>query len=179
MLSTPLTYRLATPDDGIALRNLMDLAIKELQKPFLTDRQIIASRTLMGLDQQLIADRTYFVVEFDGLLVGCGGWSYRRTLYSGDDTPGRSAHQLSPGVDPARVRAMYTHPSHTRKGIAKMILNLCEAAAKSNGFNATELMATLAGEPLYKSNGYERLETVEADVGELKVPLIRMRKVLA
>jgi GNAT superfamily N-acetyltransferase len=179
MLAIPLSCRLAAPEDINVLSELMEYAITELQKPFLTAAQINASRTIMGLDRQLIEDETYFVVESDGILVGCGGWSYRQTLYGGDNTPGRSAQRLIPGADPARVRAMYTHPSHTRKGIAKMILNICETNAKGSGFNSTELMATLAGEPLYRSYGYEPLERVENKVGEVTVPLIRMRKALA
>ncbi|HRD29427.1 MAG TPA: GNAT family N-acetyltransferase, partial [Caulobacter sp.] len=105
-----LTHRLAAPDDIPALTTLMDAAIGALQAPFLTPGQIAASRRLMGLDSQLIADRTYFVVEADGVIAGCGGWSRRATLYGGDHSPGRDAHGLNPAEDAARVRAMYTRP---------------------------------------------------------------------
>ncbi len=84
--------------------------IDELQKPFLDVAQIAASRAIMGLDTQLIDDGTYFVVEIDGDLAGCGGWSRRATLYGSDQTPGRSPALLNPATDAARVRAMYTHP---------------------------------------------------------------------
>jgi hypothetical protein len=84
---------------------------RELQKPFLDEAQIESSRTIMGLDTQLVDDGTYFIVESDGEIAGCGGWSYRGTLYGGDQSPGRSAALLDPASEPARVRAMYTHPA--------------------------------------------------------------------
>jgi GNAT superfamily N-acetyltransferase len=171
-----MTHRPARRDDLAALRGLMDAAISELQKPFLDARQIASSRTIMGLDTQLVDDGTYFVVEVDGELAGCGGWSRRATLYGGDQSPGRSAALLDPRTDAARVRAMYTHPRHTRKGVGRLILSLCERAAAAEGFTSVELMATLAGEPLYRACGYEAYEHLEDDRGGTGVPLVRMRK---
>jgi GNAT superfamily N-acetyltransferase len=173
-----LTSRLARPGDIEALHQLMNAAIGELQKPFLDEQQIASSRTIMGLDTQLIEDGTYFVVEAGGQLAGCGGWSRRATLYGGDQTPGRSAALLDPARDAARVRAMYTHPGHARKGVGRMILGLCEAAARSEGFRRVELMGTLAGEPLYRACGYQPIERVEDARGGAAVPLLRMHKAL-
>jgi GNAT superfamily N-acetyltransferase len=175
---TRLTHRLAHLDDVSALRTLMEAAIAELQQPFLDPAQIAASRTVMGLDTQLIVDGTYFVVEVDGELGGCGGWSRRATLYGGDQSPGRSARLLDPAHEPARVRAMYTHPRHTRQGIGRLVLSLCEGAAREAGFRGVELMATLAGEPLYRACGYEPVERILDDRGGVPVPLVRMRKAL-
>src|ERR1700741_3852843 len=112
MTNVDLIHRLARRDDLGALRALIDVAISELQKPFLNERQIASSRTIMGLDTQRIDDGTYFIVEADGKLAGCGGWSRRATLYGGDQSPGRSAALLDPAKDAARVRAMYTHPNY-------------------------------------------------------------------
>ncbi len=176
MANTNLTHRPAQRADLAALRALMDAAIFELQKPFLDELQIASSRTIMGLDTQLIDDGTYFIVEADGGLAGCGGWSRRATLYGGDQSPGRSAVLLDPAKDAARVRAMYTHPQHTRKGIGRLILALCENAARSENFRKIELMATLAGEPLYRACGYEPRERVVDDRGGVGVPLLHMSK---
>jgi GNAT superfamily N-acetyltransferase len=154
----------------------MDAAISELQKPFLDASQIASSRAIMGLDTQLIDDGTYLIVEADGELAGCGGWSRRATLYGGDQTLGRSAAFLDPAKDAARTRAMYTHPRHTRKGVGRLILSLCEEAARSEGFKRMELMATMAGEPLYRACGYEPIERVIDDRGGVPVPLLRMIK---
>ena len=178
MASETLTHRLAHRDDLGALRTLMDAAISKLQKPFLDEDQIASSRLIMGLDTQLVDDGTYFVVEADGRLAGCGGWSRRATLYGGDQSPGRSAVLLDPVEDAARVRAMYTHPDHTRKGVGRLILSLCEEAARSEGFKRVELMATLAGEPLYRACGYEPGERIMDDRGGVAVPLVRMGKSL-
>ena len=173
-----LTHRLAAREDMDALKALMDAAISELQKPFLDESRIASSRAIMGLDTQLIDDGTYFIVESDGQLAGCGGWSRRATMYGGDQTPGRSAALLDPTKDAARIRAMYTHPNHTRKGVGKLIISLCEAAAKSEGFTRMELVATLAGEPLYRACGYEPYENILDDRGGAGVPLLRMKKSL-
>ncbi|MGE0860708.1 MAG: GNAT family N-acetyltransferase [Gammaproteobacteria bacterium] len=173
-----LAHRLATSADLDALSALMRAAIDELQKPYLNDAQIAASRLLMGLDTQLVADGTYFMVTRAGALAGCGGWSRRATLYGGDQTPGRSPALLDPRQDAARVRAMYTHPDHARCGVGRLILTLCENAARAEGFGAVELVATLAGEPLYRACGYQPIEPFEDARGGAPVPLIRMRKAL-
>src|SRR5437868_5189479 len=110
-----LTCRLATDADVPALRALLALSIEQLQLAFLTPAELAASRALMGLDTQLIADGTYFIAERAGALAGCGGWSRRATLYGGDHTAGRDAALLDPVRDPAKVRAMYTHPDHVRR----------------------------------------------------------------
>jgi hypothetical protein len=104
MTNATLIHRLTRPDDLDRLRALMDAAISELQKPFLDEKQIASSRTTMGLDTQLIDDGTYFIVEANGQLAGCGGWSRRTTLYGGDQSPGRSPILLDPENDAARVR---------------------------------------------------------------------------
>ena len=177
-MNTNLTHRLARRDDLDALKALMDAAIAELQKPFLDESQIASSRAIMGLDTQLIDDGTYFVVESDGQLAGCGGWSRRATLYGGDQTPGRSAALLDPARDAARIRAMYTHPDHTRKGVGRLIISLCEEAARAEGFKRAELMSTMAGEPLYRACGYQPHERLTDDRGGAPVPLLRMSKSL-
>ncbi len=169
-------HRLATAADLDALRLLMHAAISELQKPFLDTNQIESSRTIMGLDTQLIEDGTYFVIELDGKIVGCGGWSRRATLYGGDQTPGRDSGLLNPAVDPAKVRAMYTHPEYARRGIGRLILSLCEDAARQAGFNKVELMATMSGEPLYRAYGFLPIESILDDRGGAPVPLLRMQK---
>jgi GNAT superfamily N-acetyltransferase len=156
----------------------MEAAISELQKPFLSDDQIAASRAIMGLDTQLVEDGTYFVIEDDGELAGCGGWSRRATLYGNDRSRGRNAALLDPAVDAARIRAMYTHPSHVRKGVGRLMISLCEDAAWREGFQQIELMSTMAGEPLYRACGYEARESVIDSSGGVAVPLLRMTKPL-
>lgn len=178
MTSQRLTHRLARRSEVDALRVLMDAAIGELQKDFLSNAEIAASRLLMGLDTRLIDDGTYYVVEVGGELAGCGGWSRRATLYGGDQSPGRDEALLDPAKDPARIRAMYTHPRHARKGVGRLILSLCEEAARAEGFSRAELMSTMAGEPLYRACGYEPLARVVDNRGGAAVPLVRMAKAL-
>ncbi|MDC7694226.1 GNAT family N-acetyltransferase [Asticcacaulis sp. DXS10W] len=174
-----LIPRLATEDDIPSLLNLMKLAIDRLQSDFLSTEQIIASHAIMGLDTQLIADRTYFVLEQSGVIAGCGGWSHRATLYGGDhSTSLREPGLLDPATDPARIRAMYTNPEFKRRGVGRRVLSVCECAARAEGFIRAELMATLAGAALYKTCGYEVIDTVSDDRGGTPVPLVRMRKAL-
>jgi GNAT superfamily N-acetyltransferase len=151
-------------------------AIDELQRDFLDEVQIAASHALMGLDTQLIDDGTYFVIEGDGALAGCGGWSRRATLFGGDHSAGRDEHLLDPRVDPARVRAMYTHPDFTRRGVGRLILTLCERAAAAEGFTRMQLHATLAGLPLYRAYGFEPHEDVTIDSSGVPIPCVHMTK---
>ena len=178
MTSAPTSHRLATRADLDALRALMAASITELQKPFLDERQIESSRLIMGLDTQLIDDGTYFVVEIGGALAGCGGWSRRATLYGGDHSPGRDAALLDPATDAARVRAMYTHPAFARRGVGRLILSLCETAARAGGFRRVELAGTLSGRPLYEACGYRVIEAFEDARGGVAVPLFRMGKAI-
>jgi GNAT superfamily N-acetyltransferase len=174
------THRPACLDDVPALKVLMNSAIDELQKGFLSQDSIVASREVMGLDSQLIADSTYFVIEENGMLAGCGGWSRRATLFGGDHSAGRDAALLDPTRDAARVRAMYTSPAYARRGVGRLILSLCEAAAASEGFTRVELGATRAGEPLYRACGYTPIEAIAAPTSSgLTIPILRMGKALA
>ena len=171
-----LTIRLATRDDADAIAALMDRAIAELQKGFLTPEQIAASHVAMGLDLQLIDDGTYFCVEEQGELVGCGGWSRRATLYGGNHSAGRDPRTLDPATERARIRAMYTHPDHARKGIGRLILETAENAARDEGFAAIEMAATMSGRPLYRACGYEVESDWFDENGPVPVPLSTMWK---
>lgn len=175
-----LTHRLATEEDLPALNALMTRAIEHLQDGFLSPEQVKASHKVMGLDTQLVQDRTYFLVEEDGRLAGCGGWSFRATLYGGDDSVvAREPARLDPASDAAKVRAMYTDPAFVRRGIGKLVLSLCEDAARQAGFARVELMGTMAGVPLYQAAGYVGVEEVlSAPIDGVQVPLLRMEKAL-
>lgn len=177
---TGLTHRLASPDDLPALHALMTRAIERLQGEFLSAEQVRASHKVMGLDTQLVLDGTYFVVELDGRIVGSGGWSWRATLYGGDNSiVTREPVALDPAIDAAKIRAMYTDPEFARRGIGSMILGLCEAAARDAGFGRVEMMATMAGEPLYRASGYLPVEPVLSEpIDGVQVPLLRMEKTL-
>lgn len=158
----------------------MNRAIESLQTAFLDPAQVRASHKVMGLDSQLVRDGTYFVVEDGNRIAGCGGWSFRATLYGGDASiVGREPAMLDPASDAAKVRAMYTDPDFVRRGVGRLILALCEDAARSAGFSRVELMATAAGVPLYRAAGYTPLGGAEdADVEGVTVPLLRMGKAL-
>ena len=171
-----LSHRPATVADLPALRVVMDAAIGELQKGFLTPEEIESSRAIMGIDTQLVKDGTYFVVLDGDTIAGCGGWSRRATMYGSDHTPGRDPALLDPAVDAARVRAMYTNPAYTRRGVGRLILALCEAAAAAEGFTRLELAGTMAGEPLYTSYGFVATERLTDDRGGVPVPLVMMAK---
>jgi GNAT superfamily N-acetyltransferase len=168
--------RLAVLSDVPAVRALMEAAISELQRAYLDDAQIDSSRAIMGIDTQLIEDGTYYVVEGDRDIAGCGGWSRRATLYGGNQTPGRNSQLLDPRRDAARVRAMYTNPAFARRGVGRLVLTLCERAAGAEGFTRLELMSTLSGEPLYTAYGFQPVERVVDATGGVPVPLVRMEK---
>ena len=174
-----LTHRLAAASDMEALTGLMNAAIRDLLPEFLPPDQVEASFAVMGLDTVLIEDGTYFVIELDGELAGCGGWSRRATLFGGNHTKGRDARLLDPKTEPARVRAMYTSPRFTRRGVGRKVLTLCEEAARREGFSRVELAATMGGKPLYEACGYQTIEAIPVTTPSgVQVPLLRMGKAL-
>lgn len=179
----PFRHRVAGPADIPAIMELMGAAIEHNMRPFMSAAEITAARETMGVDRTLIEDGTYFLVTADSaegpVLVGCGGWGRRRTLYGGDHTAGRDDSLADPATDAARIRAMYTHPAWTRRGIGTLLLELGEAAARAAGFRIIELGSTLAGEPLYRARGYVEIER-ETHVGANGADnvVILMRKAL-
>ena len=179
------THRIAREEDIPAITNLMGLSIEENMKDFLSAEEIVANKESMGVDQTLIDDGTYFVIETEvetdngktTVMVGCGGWGKRRTLYGGNHTQGRDDTYSDPETEPARIRAMYTHPDWTRQGIGTLLLDLGEAAARDAGFKTIELGSTVPGEPLYLARNYVELfrETKIAANGHENV-IIKMSK---
>lgn len=173
-----LTHRIARPEDLDGLREVMRRSIETLQDEFLAPEQVAASHKVMGLDAQLILDGTYFIVESGGRMAGCGGWSWRSTLYGGDESVvAREPRALDPATEPARIRAMYTDPDFARRGVGRLVLTLCEEAARRAGFKSATMMATMAGVPLYRACGYVEAEPpINASINGVEVPLVRMEK---
>lgn len=174
-----LAHRLAAMEDLPELRALMALSIRKLIGAYLDEAHVEASFEIMGVDTQLIEDGTYFAIECAGRIAGCGGWSRRATLFGGDHSAGRDARPLDPATEPARVRAMYTHPDFVRRGIGRLVLSLCEAAAAREGFRSLELVATVAGEPLYSAYGFAVIERLAVPTSTVTVPCARMVKPVA
>lgn len=132
---------------------------------------------VFGVDRQLIHDGTYYVVENDDRIIGCGGWSRRKTLFGGDQCRSSPDPELNPASEPARIRAFFVHPDWARRGVGRSILLACEAAIRAARFHSIELVATLAGEPLYASCGYAATERFNIDLNDgLRLPVVRMRK---
>ena len=173
------SHRIATLDDALAIESLMALSMSVLLKDVLSPEQVAKSNESMGLDTQIIKDGTYFLILDDAQLVGCGGWSRRRTLYGGNHTLGRDNSLADPANEAAKIRAMYTHPDHVRRGIGKLLIDLGEEAATAEGFKTMELGATASGILLYEKCGYEVIEDLaEPDEDGVTVPIILMRKSL-
>lgn len=167
--------RLAELEDAAKLRDLIQLSTQTLLARVLSPEQVAESHRFMSLDTQLIKDGTYYAAMVGEALAGCGGWSRRATNYGGDATDGRDPRLLDPATEPARVRAMYTHPDFTRLGIGRMILDRSEAEAKAEGFSQVLLFATMGGEPLYRACGYREISR-DLDGG---VPIAQMIKDIA
>ncbi len=165
---TEVTIRLATSEDVPALRELVTASVRGLSVGYYSPEQIEAALVHMfGVDTQLVEDRTYYVAEADGEIVGCGGWSRRKTLFGGDQwKAGEPDALLDPERDAARIRAFFVRPDRARRGIGGRILRACETAAREQGFRRLELMATLPGEPLYAAYGYVGGERVEIPMGD-------------
>ena len=179
-MTEQLTHRVARMDDLEALHRVMGRSIASLQSDFLTPEQVAASHKVMGLDSQLVRDGTYFLVECGSRIAGCGGWSFRETLYGGDASiVAREPAVVDPASGAAKIRAMYTDPDFSRRGIGKRIIALCEEAARAAGYRRAEMMATAAGVPLYESCGYTPATDLQfAEVDGVQVPLLKMEKLL-
>ncbi len=173
--------RLARIEDIPALEALIPLSVKTLQAPYYSAAQMEAALgPVFGVDRQLIRDGTFFVVEQGETIVGCGGWSRRRSLYGGDHDRSREDELLDPKKDAARVRAFFVHPEWARRGIGRSIMVACERAIGEAGFRLVDIVATLAGEPLYVAFGYKVIERYEIQMsGGLHLPAVRMTKRMA
>ena len=173
-----MTLRLATMDDAAALEALIAESVHGLQAGDYTAAQRDAALgTVLGLDRTLIGDGTYFVVEAEGRIVACGGWSRRRTLFGADGVPGKDDAWLDPATDPARIRAFFVHPQWARRGLGTRILEACEGAARAAGFRRLELAATLTGIAFYRVHGYREGERIEVPLrGGENLPVVRMTK---
>lgn len=170
--------RLAEVADIPALTVLIEASIRSLGAQRYDSRQIESSLVhLFGVDSRIIEDGTYFVVEEHGQLLGCGGWSRRKTPFGGDQAEAQDADFRDPAVDPAVIRAFFVDPEQTRRGIGRHLLEVCEAAALDAGFGTFELVATLTGVPLYAALGYRETEAFEIDLPDgVSLDVVRMVK---
>jgi len=174
------TPRLASDQDIPALEVLIPLSVRRLQAAHYSSAQMEAALgPVFGVDRQLIADGTYFVTERGTQVTGCGGWSRRKSLFGGDRVRQGPDTVLDPERDPARIRAFFVHPDWARRGIGRSILAACERAIREAGFCSVELVATLAGEPLYAAFGYTAIERYDIPLDNgLGLPAVRMIKQL-
>ena len=176
--------RLATMQDIPALRDLIELSVRVLQRGDYSAEQLEAALgTVYGVDTQLIADGTYFAAEVEEAsrkeMVACGGWSMRKTLFGSDHGPNRNSELLDPSRDAAKIRAFFVHPKWVRRGLGTLILTTCEDAAYAQGFRRFEMGATLTGVRMYAARGYTKDETIEAPLPNgLSLTVVRMTKTL-
>lgn len=172
------TLRKATTADIPALNALIARSARGLSAGDYSPGQIEgALRGAFGVDSQLLVDETYFIVEDSGQIVGCGGWSFRSTLFGGDARAGRDSSILDPLSQAAKIRAFFVDPGHARRGIGSLLLEHCEQQARAYGYSEVELMATLPGTKLYAARGYLPAPAVHFDVGSGEsIEFIPMRK---
>ena len=176
------TIRLARLDDADTLRDLIARSARGLNLGDYTSAQVESIlRSVYGVDTQLLHDGTYYAVEADGAIIGCGGWSKRKTLYGGDQhKTSADDNLLDPATDAARIRAFFVDPDHARQGVGGLLMTTCEDAARAAGFHRMELMATLTGEYLYTRFGFVPVETVDVPLPDGEIMRVRrMTKVIA
>jgi GNAT superfamily N-acetyltransferase len=176
-----MIIRHATMEDREPIKELIAESARYLSRAHYDDTQIEAAiAKVFGVDTTLIEDGTYFVAESDGVLVGSGGWSKRKTLFGGDQYSSRDTGYIDPASEPAKIRAFFIHPDHARKGIGRAILARCESEARAEGFRALELMATLPGIEFYRSCGFSATSDFELELRDgVKLEFLLMRKELA
>jgi GNAT superfamily N-acetyltransferase len=179
-MPTDLRVREARTTDEPTLRLLIPRSARALSVGFYSGREAEAAiRYVFGVDSVLIADGTYFVAEIGDVIVGCGGWSKRATLYGGDQHKTIDDPLLDPRTDAARIRAFFVAPEFARQGVGARLMQACARAAFDAGFRRLELMATLPGVPLYRAFGFSALEeVVELTPGGVAVRFVRMQRAL-
>jgi GNAT superfamily N-acetyltransferase len=168
--------RLATPADIPAIQRLLELSVRGLSTGYYSVGQVeSALANMFGVDSQLVADGTYYVIAGDDGLAAAGGWSARQTLYGGDQAKGATDLPIDPALHPARIRAFFVHPAWARRGLARQLFTACEVAARARGFRRFELVATLPGVPLYRALGFEAREAMCVALPDgLELPCVRM-----
>jgi len=160
-VNMPVTIRLASSADIPTLQALIPASARALSRAYYSEAQIEAAiRYVFGVDSQLIADHSYYVAVDEEAVVGCGGWSWRRTLYGGDQRPMGKGALLDPAREAARIRGFFVAGTHARQGIGARILAMCEEAASKRGFSRVELMSTLPGIPFYRTCGFDEIEHI-------------------
>lgn len=172
--------RCATEADITAMQALIARSAIQLSASFYTPEQAQALlKHVFGVDSQLIHDQTYFVIEEQGSMLACGGWSKRKTLFGGDQAKQGVDNLLDPATDAARIRAFFVEPKAARRGLGSLLLEHCSTQAQAAGFRVLELAATMPGEPLYLACGFTVFERFNLDLpGGVVAPLSRMRKQL-
>lgn len=172
-----IQLRRATMSDRPALEEMKELSISLLLDPLLTPEQRIEMRQITPFDDALIDDGTYYVFTLNGWIVASGGWSRRRSLYGADSGETSGAPLLDPATDAAGIRAMYTHPDFARRGLGSVVLSTALTAARLAGFRKAQLLATVAGERLYRASGWKAEERVMVGSGgKAIVPGFRMSR---
>ena len=170
--------RPAVHGDVPILQALIPESARELSKGYYTPEQIAgAIQYVFGVDTQLISDQTYYVAEVENQIVGCGGWSKRKTMFGGDQMKEEQDPLLDPKQDAARIRAFFIRSDWARRGIGRRIIQACEDAARAEGFTQMELVATLPGEPLYAAMGYAVTRRLEIPMANgVTLPAAHMQK---
>ncbi|NOU49288.1 GNAT family N-acetyltransferase [Pseudoalteromonas sp. JBTF-M23] len=173
--------RIATLSDIAQIEMLIAESARKLSSEDYSKEQIEgALQAALGVDSQLIKDQSYFVIEDDKLLIACGGWSFRSTLFGSDREPNRSPKELNPDIDAAKIRAFFVKPSYARQGLGSVLMQECEKEARAKGFQSLELMATLPGVKLYERHGFVAEEAIEYPVTDtLSVTFVPMKRNLS
>jgi GNAT superfamily N-acetyltransferase len=177
-MQTTFLLRPAVAADGAAMRALIERSAMALSVGFYTPEQTASvTREVFGVDSQLIADGSYYVIESDGAIVACGGWGRRSTSYGGDQAKSAPERLLDPATEPARIRAFFVEPAMARRGLGSMLMTHCAAQAAAAGFGMLELVSTMPGEPLYRALGFTEVERFDLLLAHgVRVPVARMRR---
>jgi GNAT superfamily N-acetyltransferase len=127
------------------------------------------------MDDFLLQEGTYYIIEIDGCVAASGGWSRRVPHLGGSHPP---AHVIEAPLVPW-IRSVFVDPRFARRGLARRLMELAEREAAFSGYRQFQLAATITGIPFYRSLGYA--EAGPADVplpGGLRFRLVTMRKTL-
>lgn len=180
MTKPQLSIRPATLDDLPTLHRIAERSVWAiLAGRHWTVPKVEAASTvqIFRVEDALVADGTYYVLDVDGVAVAGSGWSD----CGGFSPPSGPGVQPSPGVqrgpDVAVMRATYVDPDWTRRGIATLLARVTETAAALAGFRRFEAMCTPASEGLRRGLGYRCVGRIETELAPgVSVTGAHMRK---
>lgn len=159
-----MMIRIAGLDDFSAVEALLARSYPVMMATAYEERVLARALLLMTKAKvELLASGTFYIVEDEGHVVGCGGWT------SGAPGSGETVKGL------AHLRHFAVDPARARHGIGRAIFTHCARTASAQGAVRFQAFSGLNAEPFYARMGLVRLKAVSIPMGsDVAFPAVLM-----